>query len=648
MVDLPIDYTSRDYTSIRADMIDQIQARLPEWTSRSPNDFGIVLLEMFAHIADGMHYYADRVANESFLSTASQRSSVLEIARLLDYQPNGNAAATVQMTFNNSTGSILVVPQRTRVGTTATRIPAPPGPGRAYLRSSSASVVFETNDAVTVPANSSAAVIATEGIGIVAEAVAASDGTANQDWDLYYSPVVDGSVEVFVNGTQWKDFDHIIDADDVSPAYSLYTDATGFTHIVFGDDVNGSIPASGAAITANYRVGGGVIGNVLANTLKRILTPVPAGITANNLNADAEGGSDADTIAAIKVNAPRSLYTLDRAVSARDYAQLALRVTGVGKAVLGPQTTYNSAVLYMAPAGGGGLLPDGVTPTPAWFSLRDSLDEYMIDRIPASATLTILPPTYVTITGVFNVVVAKNYPQEATRIACYSALDALLSFDNVTFGDTLSVGDFLKAILSVPGVVRVNAANLAINAPTVQAVSVENFDAVPPGTSGWTLDTSVKVEGTGSISRTTGAGTVFNGFSPKDLSQTGQITLRYTYDGSGIGGLTATLSFSDINGKTFQAGSRNAAINGTMAHTAWHQVFWNDVTWPNDTSIFDATQVTSYNLLAQPHGSTVAKFWVDDLRALPSLIEDVAVGINEIPTTGGDTLTAFAITATRE
>jgi hypothetical protein len=647
MVNLPIDYTSRDYVSIRADMISQIEQRLPEWTSRSPNDFGIVLLEMFAHIADSMHYYADRVANESFLSTATQRSSVLEIARLLDYQPNGNAAASVQMTFSNSTGSALLVPQRTRVGTTATRIPAPPGPGRAYLRSSSASVVFETDAAVTVPANSSAAVTATEGIGIVGEAVANSDGTANQDWDLYYSPVVDGSVVVSVNGTQWQNFDHLIDADDTSPAYTLYTDATGFTHIVFGDDVNGSIPPSGAAITADYRVGGGSIGNVLANTLTRILTPVPAGITAINLNQDAEGGSDADTIAAIKVNAPRSLYTLDRAVSARDYAQLALRVTGVGKAVLGPQTTYNSAVLYMAPSGGGGLMPDGVTPTPAWFALRDALDEYMIDRIPASSTLTILPPQYVTVTGVFNVVVAKNYPQEATRLACYSALDALLSFDNVTFGDTLSQGDFLKAILSVPGIVRVSASNLAINAVGGTFVQIESFDAVPVGATGWTLDNSVFVQGTGSISRS-GIGTVSNSFSPIDLSGTGQITLRYTYDGSGVGGLTGTLSFQDINGRTFQAGSRHAGILGTQAHTSWHTVFWNDVTWPGDAGVFDATQVVSYTLNATPNGASGTKFWIDDLRALPSLIEDVSVAFNQIPTTGGNTLTAFNISATRD
>ena len=37
-----VDYTSRDYVSIRADLINLIPQFLPEWTSRSESDFGIV------------------------------------------------------------------------------------------------------------------------------------------------------------------------------------------------------------------------------------------------------------------------------------------------------------------------------------------------------------------------------------------------------------------------------------------------------------------------------------------------------------------------------------------------------------------------------------------------------------------------------
>jgi hypothetical protein len=39
-----VDYTSKDYVAIREDMISRISDFLPEWTSRDPADFGIVLL----------------------------------------------------------------------------------------------------------------------------------------------------------------------------------------------------------------------------------------------------------------------------------------------------------------------------------------------------------------------------------------------------------------------------------------------------------------------------------------------------------------------------------------------------------------------------------------------------------------------------
>ncbi len=79
----PIDYTSRDYAAFRQDMIDAIPTRLPEWTSRSPNDFGITLIELFAYMGDILSFYGDRIANEAFLETATLRSSVLKIAAML-------------------------------------------------------------------------------------------------------------------------------------------------------------------------------------------------------------------------------------------------------------------------------------------------------------------------------------------------------------------------------------------------------------------------------------------------------------------------------------------------------------------------------------------------------------------------------------
>ena len=113
-----VDYTSRDYASIREDLINLIPLYAPDWVSRDPADFGIILLEMFSYMGDLLNYYVDRASNEAFLSTASQRDSILKIASVLGYTPTDSIPATVTLTFSNSTGASMVVPANTQVATT--------------------------------------------------------------------------------------------------------------------------------------------------------------------------------------------------------------------------------------------------------------------------------------------------------------------------------------------------------------------------------------------------------------------------------------------------------------------------------------------------------------------------------------------------
>jgi hypothetical protein len=90
-----IDYVTKDYAGFRDGMLAQIPLLLPSWTDRSESDFGVALIELFAYVADILSYYQDRVANEAYLGTASQRRSVQELLRLIDYQIDPGLAASV-------------------------------------------------------------------------------------------------------------------------------------------------------------------------------------------------------------------------------------------------------------------------------------------------------------------------------------------------------------------------------------------------------------------------------------------------------------------------------------------------------------------------------------------------------------------------
>ena len=59
------DYTSRDYNSIRADLLARASEVLPEWTSRDSSDFGILFVDLVAYMGDIFHYYLDEAAKES-------------------------------------------------------------------------------------------------------------------------------------------------------------------------------------------------------------------------------------------------------------------------------------------------------------------------------------------------------------------------------------------------------------------------------------------------------------------------------------------------------------------------------------------------------------------------------------------------------
>ena len=95
-----IDYVTKDYDGFRQAMLGQIPLLLPNWRTRGESDFGVVLIELFAYVADILSYYQDRIANEAYLSTATQRRSVTELLRLIGYQIDPGLASSVSVHFD--------------------------------------------------------------------------------------------------------------------------------------------------------------------------------------------------------------------------------------------------------------------------------------------------------------------------------------------------------------------------------------------------------------------------------------------------------------------------------------------------------------------------------------------------------------------
>ena len=108
-----INYTSRDFNSIREDLIAYARRYYPEKIKDfSQASFGALMLDTVAYVGDLLSFYLDYQANESFLSTAIEYNNVVKLARTLGYkvQTNPSSFGTITLYILVPTESNTVAP----------------------------------------------------------------------------------------------------------------------------------------------------------------------------------------------------------------------------------------------------------------------------------------------------------------------------------------------------------------------------------------------------------------------------------------------------------------------------------------------------------------------------------------------------------
>src|SRR2546430_5268005 len=98
-----IDYTARDYASLRRALLDRMTLTVPRWVERHAPDLPVTLVELLAYVGDQLSYFQDAVATEAYLDTARRRISVRRHVRLIDYRMHEgcNARAWVYVETDN-------------------------------------------------------------------------------------------------------------------------------------------------------------------------------------------------------------------------------------------------------------------------------------------------------------------------------------------------------------------------------------------------------------------------------------------------------------------------------------------------------------------------------------------------------------------
>lgn len=88
---------SRFKTTMKARLASQ--TALNALTTRADDDPAIALLDAWAAVLDALTFYQERIANEGYLRTATERRSVLELARAIGYELNPGIAASTYLAF---------------------------------------------------------------------------------------------------------------------------------------------------------------------------------------------------------------------------------------------------------------------------------------------------------------------------------------------------------------------------------------------------------------------------------------------------------------------------------------------------------------------------------------------------------------------
>lgn len=456
-----IDYTNKDYASLREAMLELASERLPEWTDHSPNDLGVTLLELVAYMGDILLYYQDRIANESYLETAVERHSVIKLLRLIGYELRPPTAATADLTllFKHDAGGIVTINPGAMFQTTAKATGTPVGfhyvrtdPLEIDLDDTSVAPLITHSDGKSYKRFETLPVVQVDA-RITAEIIGSSDSSEGQRFRLARIPLIVDQLDVRVEEGEgavlWQRRDSLLNTLSKDSHYIVRREQDDIALVEFGDGRHGRIPRRGRNnITATYRVGGGRRGNVPALSISKAVSGIENLKLVYNAES-ATGGADAESSEEAVLRGPQLFRAQERAVTARDY-EAHSKAFGVGKA-RARAAGWNRIELFVAPEGGGY----------ATDTLKEDLRKFFEDKRIMTSILDIHDPQYINVCIQGTLQIDAYYFTEQVQQRVGKAIADLLAFEQVDFEYTFYLSKVYEAVEAIEGVAALHVSRLS-------------------------------------------------------------------------------------------------------------------------------------------------------------------------------------------
>lgn len=426
----------RSYQQIKAKLVESLMGLKDKDGQKLITDYSegnilIIILSLFAAIAEVLHYYVDNMARETFLSTARRYDSVVKHGALVDYHARAAIAATVDVILSrsitgNSIGAKLTIPQGTLFTDQS---------GNSWL--SARDVTWYSNVTtcrVPIIQHEKYTTSALNNMVIpTGDRVQLNLGTLPNG--KYYEH---GSMSLQIGGESWVLVETFAKSKPTDKHFMVSVDESLNPYIMFGDGTFGKKPAAGAKITnVVFYLTNGSQGNVKSNTITSVPSVISSSITdATVSNAyDAGGGSNYENFTMLKEHIPLSVKTLGVAITKEDFESLAMLVDGVNKAKADYECGRKLTV-YISPDGG----------AVASSELISRVYNLLSQRAPMTTWLKVKSAGKVQIILEMDVTGKKSYKTAEIQTQILTALYNAYSPEQAEIGGSVRVSDIYALI----------------------------------------------------------------------------------------------------------------------------------------------------------------------------------------------------------
>lgn len=434
----------RSFQDIRQDMVAKLTSITDSngnqlITDISEGNILIIILSLFAGIAEMLHFYIDNMARESFLGTARRYDSVAAIGDLVDYKPRAANAATVDVVltrqldgaqtqvnkvivhgtiFKDSSGNQWMVTEDTVWGANLTKVTVPCIQHKLC-----------TTDAVNGTQTSKD--------GNTINLAGSNDG----------EQIEQGTLSLVLGGEAWTEVETFAYSKPTDKHYRLIYNA-GY-YLQFGDGKFGRVMPKNQTISLSYYLTKGAKGNINAGSISLVpdsIVPMGKDVKASNPYATADG-MDVEGMEILRTHIGIHTRTIGVAITKKDFVDLAKLVPGVKDAAV-EYICGRKLDLYISP----GNSDDNGNTGIASSALCTKVLNYLSEHSPLTTWINVYAAGIAQINLELEVTGKPSFSSSEIRTSILNTLYEAYSYAKAQIGGKVRISDIYAMVDNLPEV----------------------------------------------------------------------------------------------------------------------------------------------------------------------------------------------------